>query len=57
MVEKASGLRYRDYVRQNIFARAGMADSDFLRMDRVHEKAAEGCDPLRDAAGRITGWK
>jgi CubicO group peptidase (beta-lactamase class C family) len=57
LIEKVSGLRYRDYVRQNIFARAGMADSDFLRMDRVHEKTAEGCDPLRDEAGRITGWK
>jgi CubicO group peptidase (beta-lactamase class C family) len=57
LVEKASGLSYRDYVRQNIFARAGMADSDFLRLDRVYHKVAEGCDPLRDAAGRITGWK
>lgn len=57
LIEKASGLRYRDYVRQNIFATAGMADSDFLRMDRVNHKVAAGCDPLRDAAGRITGWK
>lgn len=57
LIEKVTGLRYREYVRQNIFAKAGMTGSDFLRMDRVAEKAAEGCDPLRDEAGGITGWK
>ena len=57
LVEKASGLTYRDYVRQNIFARAGMAHSEFLRLDRVSENIAEGSDPLHDESGRITGWK
>jgi CubicO group peptidase (beta-lactamase class C family) len=57
LIEKALGMTFRDYVRQNIFARAGMTHSDFLRMDRVHENLAEGSDPLRDDAGRITGWK
>jgi len=57
MIEKVSGLSYRDYVRQHIFARAGMTHSDFLRMDRVNENVAEGCDPLYDAAGQRVGWK
>jgi hypothetical protein len=34
-----------------------MADSDFLRLDRVHDRVAEGIDPIRDPEGRITGWK
>jgi CubicO group peptidase (beta-lactamase class C family) len=57
MIEKASGLRYRDYVRQHIFPRAGMQHSDFYRKDRVQENIAEGNDPLTDETGRITGWK
>jgi CubicO group peptidase (beta-lactamase class C family) len=57
MVEKATGMRYRDYVRRNVFARAGMASTDFLRMDRVHENVAEGADPIADEEGRIIAWK
>ena len=57
LIEKASGMKYRDYVRQNIFAKAGMLHSDFFRMDRVHENVAEGSDPLRDEAGHLVGWK
>ncbi len=34
-----------------------MADSDFLRMDRVNERMAEGADPVRDEGGAITGWR
>lgn len=57
LIEKISGMKYRDYVRQNVFARAGMRHSDFFRMDRVHENVAEGNDPLKDDAGHIAGWK
>jgi CubicO group peptidase (beta-lactamase class C family) len=61
MIEQATGMTYRDYVRQNVFARAGMADSDFYRMDRIAENGAEnvaeGADPIRDESGAINGWK
>jgi len=57
MIEQVSGMAYRDYVRQHIFVRAGMVHSDFLRMDRVHENVAEGCDPIEDEGGKIVGWK
>ena len=57
LIEKISGMKYRDYVRQNIFAKAGMSSSDFLRMDRVYEDVAEGSDPLQDEASHIVGWK
>ena len=57
MIEKVTGMVYRDYVRQNIFGKARMAHSDFFRMDRVNENVAEGADPILDEAGTITGWK
>ncbi|HEX6109043.1 MAG TPA: serine hydrolase domain-containing protein [Ktedonobacteraceae bacterium] len=57
LIEKASGLSFRDYIRQQIFAPAEMFHSDFLRMDDVNEDVAEGCDPLRDEHGTIVAWK
>jgi len=57
LVEQASGLSYRDYVQQNIFSRAKMDHSAFLRQDRVAENVAEGADPIVDGMGHTTGWK
>lgn len=57
LIEKVSRLSYRDYVLQHIFTPAGMLQSGFLRLDRVYDDVAEGCDPLRDEHGEITGWK
>ena len=57
MVERATGRAYRDVIREDVFAPAGMHDSDFLRMDRVNDRLAEGVDPIRDEAGGIVGWK
>jgi CubicO group peptidase (beta-lactamase class C family) len=57
MIEKSTGMSYRDYVRENVFGLAGMKRSGFFRMDRVHEDVAEGCDPIRDERGAVVGWK
>ena len=56
LIEKASGLSYRDYVRQHIFAPTGMLHSDFLRMDMINDNIAEGSDPLYDEHGAIIAW-
>ncbi len=42
VVEAASGLRYVDYLRENVFAPAGMADSDLEYAGRVYPKRAVG---------------
>lgn len=57
LVEKISGLSYRQYVRQNIFQKAGLTHSDFLHLAQVHESVAEGSDPIRGQSGEICGWK
>ncbi len=34
-----------------------MVHSDFYNMDQVNDEVAEGCDPIRNEGGKITGWK
>ena len=57
MVERASGMRYRDYVMRNVFGPAGMDRSGFFRMDRIEPDVAEGADPVTDADGALLGWR
>lgn len=57
LIEKVSGMKYRDYVQQNIFEKIGMLRSGFFRMDRVCEDVAEGNDPIKDDAGHLIEWK
>jgi CubicO group peptidase (beta-lactamase class C family) len=60
LIEKVTGLSYRDYVRRHIFARANMAASGFFRMDQVAPNVAEGADPIytpiADGGKQISGW-
>lgn len=57
IIEKASGMSYFDYVRQNIFERAGMKDSNFLSLVEINAETAEGYIPIKTTTGKITGWK
>jgi CubicO group peptidase (beta-lactamase class C family) len=57
MIEKATGMSYRDYVRSHVFEKAGMTHSDFFDMGQVNEMVAEGCDPIRKEDEKIAGWK
>jgi len=57
MIEKATGLSYRDYVERHVMRPAGMHDSGFFRMDRVRQRVAEGADPIRGDDGTVIGWK
>ena len=42
MIEKATGLSYRDYVQEHIFDKLAMRDTLFASMDGVHERLTEG---------------
>jgi CubicO group peptidase (beta-lactamase class C family) len=57
MLEKATDVAYRDYVRRHVFRPAGMAQSEFLAMDMANANAATGYEPERDASGTISGWR
>ncbi len=56
-VEKITGMPYREYVKENVFDRAGMDHSGFFRMDQVYDDVAEGSDPIRIDSGDVVGWK
>lgn len=57
MIEEAAGLSYFDYIRRNIFARAGMKQSDFIDLDDVSPNVAEGYVPVKDEGGTIMKWR
>lgn len=57
MIEKATGLSYFDYIRQNIFARAGMNQTNFIDLDDVHPNVAEGYVPIKDKNGAVINWR
>ena len=57
MVERSTGLPYRDYVRDQVFVPAGMTRSGFFAMDVVEPDVAEGLEPVVDAQGRRTAWR
>lgn len=57
IIEKASGVSYFDYIRENIFSKISMNDSDFLSLDGVDESVAEGYEAVLDGDEKITGWK
>ena len=56
IIEKASGLSYFDYVRENIFRKIGMNDSDFLSLDGVEPLVAEGYEARYGEDKKVIGW-
>ena len=55
-IERASGLSYRDYVKQHVFERAGMSSADFLAMDGVNAHFAEHYKRIEHEDGGVE-WR
>jgi len=55
-IEAVSGVTYHDYVRQHVFERAGMDDSDFLALDEVNHNLAEHYKRIEHVDASIT-WR
>ncbi len=51
IIEKASGKSYADYVKENLFAKAGMSDSYYCSERTIHKGHAHGYDT--DSAGLV----
>ena len=56
VIEQATGMTYRDYVREHVFARAGMKGADFCALDGVNAELAEGYKTVVQEDGTRT-WK
>lgn len=56
VIEKATGISYRDYVRQHIFGPAGMIGADFCAMDGVCENMADHYKRIEHEDGTIE-WR
>jgi len=57
VIEKVSGSPYFATIRQNVLAPASMGDTDFVSLDDVHERVAEGYIATVDEEDRITAWR
>jgi CubicO group peptidase (beta-lactamase class C family) len=54
VIESATGGSYFDYIRENVYASAGMTDSDSYDMDETVENLAVGYDPDPESE---YGWR
>lgn len=57
VIENLSRMNYRDYVKKNIFDKAGMENTFFSSMDNININTAEGYINLVDRNNNIIGYK
>ena len=55
VIEQATGMSYRDYVRRHVFAPAGMIEADFCAMDGTCPRFAEHYKKIEHEDGTVTG--
>ena len=56
-VQKATGMDYFDAIRNMVFAPAGMKATDFLALDGVYDRVADGYLPVPGEDGQPPGWR
>lgn len=56
-IEAVTGLPYREYVRRNIFEKAGMTHTKFCAMDEITPNAAEGYRSKLGPGGKVIGYQ
>jgi len=57
IIERLTDVPHTEYVRHNIFDRAGMTRSGFVALDDVEPEVAEGYIPITDADDPVVDWK
>ncbi len=57
VIEKITGQKYREYVKENIFDKLGMMNTGFYSMDGINENVAEGYAEILNDEEEIIGWR
>lgn len=57
IIEKITTQNYRDYIRENIFNKLAMKETDFLSMDSINDNVAEGYVYIGEEADGSVNWK
>lgn len=56
-LEKVTGMKYRNYIVDNIFKPADMTNTEFCSFDGIFENAAEGYVMITNANNDVVGWR
>ena len=58
IVERLTGMKYRDYMKENLFNKLGMSSTEFCSTDGVFSNVAEGYVKITaENSGRLIGWR
>lgn len=57
VIEKITGKKYREYIKEEVFERIGMVNTDFYSMDGINENVAEGYAMDCDEKDEFIGWR
>ncbi|GCD11166.1 serine hydrolase domain-containing protein [Clostridium tagluense] len=57
VIEKITGRKYREYIKENVFEKIGMKDTGFYSMDGVNENVAEGYAEICNEKDEVIGWR
>ena len=56
-IEEKTGMRYQDYVTEQVFRKCGMHHTSFASKDDSSAAVAEGYFPVCDDQGNVTEWR
>lgn len=57
VIEKITGRKYREYIKENVFNKIGMSSTGFYSMDGVNENVAEGYAEICNEKDEVIGWR
>jgi CubicO group peptidase (beta-lactamase class C family) len=57
VIERITGKKYIEYIRENVFEKIGMRDTGFYSMDGINENLAEGYKEICNEKGEVTKWR